>query len=279
MRPFGARGGARPVLIAAAALIFPASPAPAQQLSAEISGWDASHIPLAEQREMGGQPSGPDMSRRAGDTRIEYRVLGGLVREVAIQRFNCGEATNDTGGVAFSDRIYHVGGEVQLAEAVRTKISELDSSYDEYCPARPAELAGALSGMEAALAQVELWAAADPLPPIEAWERQAGDVRRYEPPVTITWNSIYEGPTLQVSLESCGDNYFSEQANIEASPDPARLGALAQEALASLLRRAQAQCALHPTQAARLLIGFGDAVSEAESQLAALEETQPAFGE
>ena len=242
------------------------APASAQQRHEEVAGWSASHVAVAELREMGSSLSGPDMSRRVGGTRIEYRVLGGVAREVSVQRYDCGDATDANGGVAFSDRVYHADTEAQLVETVRAQVRTLDSGFDEYCPARPAELAEALSGLETALAEVERWAAEDPLPPVEAWDRSPGEVRRTEPPVTIGWSSLYEAPAVSVALDSCGDNFFSEVAPVDPSGDPAARGARAREALAGLLRRAQAQCGLHPTQATRLLVGFDDAVAEAEAQ-------------
>jgi hypothetical protein len=272
MRQLHARSAIGLALIGGAALTLAAAPAGAQQSFEEVAGWSTTHIALAELREMGSEPAGPDMNRRAGDTRVEYRVLGGVVREVSIQRYNCGEATDENGGVAFSDRVYHSGTEAQLAEAVRAKVRELDSGYDEYCAARPAELAEALSGLETALAHLERRAAEDPLPPVEAWERSPGEVRRTEPPVTISWSSLYEGPSVHVGLDSCGDDFFSESVPVEASGDPAARGVRAQEALAGLLRDAQARCGLHPTQAARLLAGFDEAVAQAEAQMAPAEE-------
>lgn len=264
--------GLRAVLVAGTAVALVAGlPAAAQQRHEEVAGWTASHVAVAELREMGSILSGPDMSRRVGGTRIEYRVLGGVAREITVQRYDCGEATDANGGVAFSERVYHAGSEAQLAEAVRSQARTLDSGFDEYCPARPSELAETLAGLEAALAQVERWAAEDPLPPIEAWERSPGEVRRIEPPVTIGWSSLYEAPGVSVALDSCGDNSFSEMEAVDPSGDPAARAGRAREALAGLLRRAQAQCGLHPTQAARLLVGFDEAVAEAEAQLAPVE--------
>jgi hypothetical protein len=259
--------GAALILIVA----LDATPAAAESRHAEVAGWNLSHFPVTELREMGSSIVGAEMSRQARGIRIEYRVVGGVARELMVQRLNCGEATDEQGGIAFTERVYHVADEAGLVEAVRTQLGALDSGYDEYCPARPAELAEALSGLEAALAQVERWAAEDPLPPLEAWDRSPGEVRRTEPPVTITWSSLYEAPGVHVGLDSCGDDFFSESVQVDAAGDPPARAARAREALAGLLRRAETQCQLHPTQAARLLVGFDEAVAEAETQLLPLE--------
>jgi hypothetical protein len=257
------------VLIALLALA--AAPAAAQYRSEDVAGWELDQTPVAELRETGSIVQGPSMNRRVGGTRIEYQVVGGLARELTVQRFSCGEATDANGGVAFSERVYFTGTQEQLAQAVRTLAHQLDSGFDQDCPARPAELAEALSGLEPALAQVERWASEDPLPPLEAWYRSPGEVRRTEPPATIAWNSLYDEPGVHLSLDACGDDYFSESAPVDPSGDPAARGARAREALAGLLRRAEARCALHSSQAARLLVGFDEAVTEAEAQLAPAE--------
>ena len=70
MRQLHARGAMRSVLIGGAALVLAAAPAGAQQSFADVAGWSTTHIALAELREMGSEPAGPDMNRRAGDTRV-----------------------------------------------------------------------------------------------------------------------------------------------------------------------------------------------------------------
>ena len=239
--------------------------------SAEVAGWEVVQPELVAEPDPGEVVNGASMRRRSDGYSIEYEVKGGVRRSVAVQRLSCGEATDENGGVQFSEPVYFSGSVAEAAAAVRAKARELDSAFDEYCPARPAQLEAALAGLETALATVEQWARERPLPPREAWELGNGAMERTEPPVTIRFARSFgagdeEERELTVDVEGCGEPYsFNERASLPVARDAAGR-ARAREALADLLRQAAERCRLSPDQTARLSAGFEEAVAASESE-------------
>lgn len=237
--------------------------------STEVAGWEIDQPELVADPEPYDVVSGASMRRRSDAYFIEYEVDGGLRRKVGLQRLSCGEATDANGGVLYSLPVYATGPIAETAAAIRAAAREADASFDDACPARPAQLEAALSGVETALAVVEQWARERPLPDREAWERGSWAVERTEPPVTISFaRPVEDTPerTLSVEVEGCGQPYaFSEQRIVPVPADAAGR-ALARSALAELLAEAAARCRLAPDQIARLAAGFEEAVAASESE-------------
>ena len=242
---------------------------PGEYRDADVAGWYLTQPP-AESSEPFVEATGPTMTRRTADYMIEYEIRAGIHRVVGVQRLSCGEATDANGGVIYHESIFTpvLGGEA--AGAVRAAARRADASYDEACPARPAALDAALSGLETALDTLEGWVRERPLPAAAAWSRGYWAVERSEPPVAIRYSRDPGGEAVRyLEVEtSCDENSFSER---EELPPPARPEdrVRAAAALAHLLARANAQCPLAPGQRARLAEGFEEALA-----LAAAEEAE-----
>ena len=239
--------------------------------STQIAGWEIVQPELHADPDPYSIVRGASMERALDGYRVEYEVNGGLRRTVGVQRLNCGDATDANGGARYSLPIYVTGTNADAAAAARAAASEADESFNDACPARPAQLEAALAGLETALETVERWARERPLPDSEAWERGNGVLERTEPPVTIRFARSFgageeEARELTVDVEGCGEPYsFNERVSVPVPANPDGRSR-ARAALAGLLRQATERCSLAPEQTARLSAGFEEAVARSESE-------------
>lgn len=259
-----------------ASSLFLATAAHAEYRTENVAGWELTANTDEGNPEDPPSPYSYEMTHRGSKLMVEYEIKAGQQRELGVQRLNCGDATDASGGVFYSEAFYLTGDAARDAAGLRELAATLDASFDTSCKADPTALAAAMKDFGTAAARLESWAAAKPIAPVWAWfldysyDPQGHSIARQNQAFSVRYvvpfDPAVEGGLAVEPVDCPSVEGFLEPYNVPVARggSPADHYRRVRAAIDAGIAKVAAQCGTSPAAGARLTDGLAEAIALAE---------------